>query len=48
MAADHATCRIFLRPCGEPVLQIDVPELVERACLSQCSALVSIGEEAHQ
>ena len=47
MAADRVTCRT-LRPCGEPVLQVDVTELVDRACLSQYSAPVGIGEEAHQ
>jgi len=38
----------WLRPFGEPVLQVDMPELVDRTCLSQYSALVGIGEEAHQ
>jgi hypothetical protein len=30
------------------VLQVDVPELKDRACLSQDSSLTGIGEEVHQ
>jgi hypothetical protein len=32
----------------KPVLQFNVPELVDRACLSQDSSLMGVGEEAHQ
>jgi hypothetical protein len=30
------------------VLKVDVPELVDRACLSQDAALVGVSEEVHQ
>ena len=38
----------WLLPGGEPVLQVDVPELVDRACLSQYSALVGFLDDAHK
>jgi hypothetical protein len=30
------------------VLQAEVPELVDRACLSQYSSLMGVGEKAHE
>ena len=38
----------MLGPGSEAALQADVPELVDRACLSQYSSLMSVGEKAHQ
>jgi hypothetical protein len=35
-------------PVGEPVLQFDVPELVNGASLAENPSLVSILEEAHE
>jgi molybdenum cofactor biosynthesis enzyme MoaA len=32
-------------PGGEPVLQFDVPELVDRTCLAEDASPVGIGEE---
>jgi hypothetical protein len=37
-----------LRPGGEPVLQVDVPELVDRTCLPEHASPVGVGEEAHE
>jgi len=47
-AREESFPEFWLLPSGEPVLQVDVPELVNRACLPQYSAPVGIGEEAHQ
>jgi hypothetical protein len=33
---------------NESALQFNVPELVDRACLSQDSSLMDVGEKAHQ
>lgn len=39
---------VFCIAVGEPVLEFDVPELVERADLSQNASLVGVGEKAHE
>jgi hypothetical protein len=36
------------RPVSEPVLQVDVPELVDHTSLSQDASLMGVGEKAHQ
>ena len=39
------------RPCprdGLSVLQFDVPELIDGACLPENAPLMSVGEEAHE